>query len=663
MTRSVLPIVFCALAAMPSVGFCDVLVVGLGAEPSANRLAIQRAVDAVAAQGGGRVVLPAGAWLTGSIELKSGVELNVPKGTVLKGSTDRRDYNANDAFPENDWCDAEEWSGGHLVWARCAENVALTGGGVIDGNGPAFFGECDEDSRWPWYKYGLKLHPTDREWFRPGMMVAFFRCRGIRIEGLTLANTPAWTCHLRCCDGVDIRGVTIDADRTIANSDGFSIDCTRNVTVEKCVLKTGDDGFAIRGACPLHAATNFCENIAIRDCDVWSCCYGIRFGIGSGTIRHVRVSDLRVHEASDAGIGFTPAWVSGKRNCYIEDVELKGCTISDCVRPMEAAVVGDSKVVDVRFTNCVFNTLLPTVIGGGDRCQVDFTDCVRNTIERFKVRHRWQWREREIRNGRSVFAEVRQDRSKIRIADCRPLPFGSTGVLLLSFDDRNFADWARAIPLFAKYGAHATFFVSGEFDAAAVRTAKRLLAAGHAVGLHGQNHANAPEAMAALGKDGYWQSEFATVKRQCDVAYVPVWTFAYPNCRHDDASDAFLLGKFDRLRAGLKGVRPYDPKGEKRATLRPLATDERVFFPVADLPNRRVLEPVLLGEAYNTDIDDVVACIRRAGERKETLVFASHGIHPNAKGINMKTEWMEKILAAAQESGVAVLSYEKVPMK
>ena len=69
------------------------------------------------------------------------------------------------------------------------------------------------------------------------------------LEGVTLKDTPCWTTHFGCCDGLVIRNVTIDADRTIANSDGLSIDCTRNVTVSGCTIKTGDDGVAIPKEC------------------------------------------------------------------------------------------------------------------------------------------------------------------------------------------------------------------------------------------------------------------------------------------------------------------------------------------------------------------------------------------------------------------------------
>lgn len=655
-----------AMVLVTTGALCGEIVVidGLNSSSGENRRMIQRAVDDLAAKGGGRIEIPRGIWTVGSIEMKSGVELHLCKGAVLKGSVSPTDYNANDAFPGNFWSDSEEWSGGHLVYGHDVTDVAITGEGTIDGNGPSFFDECDEESHWPGYKYGLKLHPVDRIWFRPGPMVAFFRSKDIRIEDVKLVRTPCWTCHVRCCDGVTFRGVTIDADRTIANSDGFSIDCTRNVLVEKCVIKTGDDGIAIRASCKNHATTNFCENIRVRDCDIWSCCYAVRFGIGSGTIRNIDVTDTRIHESAISGFGFTTAWIAAERNCYIEDIRVRNCTVAECVSGVFGDLSGkDAKIVRIRFEDCLFRTLLPITLAGSDRLRMSFVNCVREPIEKLRIRHRPHWRERDIRNGRSVFADIHGEREKITIENCRPQPFGERGILVLSFDDRNFAEWERAIPVFGKYGAHATFFVSGEFDPSAVRTAKRLLAAGHTVGLHGQHHADAPALIAEKGANGFLASEIDTVRRQCQVAYIPVRTYAYPNCRRDAASDALLIGRFDRLRAGLGKIRPYDPTGERRKELKPLVTDDRVFFPVDELPTRRVLDALLVGEAYNTDIEDLVSCVRRAGERKEVFVLASHGISPSARHINMKLEWLERILEVAQESNVSVMGFDEIPLK
>ncbi|MBQ9432069.1 MAG: right-handed parallel beta-helix repeat-containing protein [Kiritimatiellae bacterium] len=387
------------------------------AGPAANMSAIQKALDKAGESGGGVVVVPPGVWNTGTLWLRSHTELRLEKGAVLKGSGRREDYNANDAFPENFWDDHEEWSGGHLILGYKVEHTAITGDGVIDGNGPAFFGECDEDSRFPYYKYGLKLHPTDREWFRPGHMVAFFLSRDIRIEGVTLAHTPAWTAHFRCCDGLAIRNVTIAADRTIANSDGISIDCTRNATVSGCTIKTGDDGFAIRASCRLHAADHPCENIRISDCDVWSCCYGVRFGVGSGTVRNITVENCRFHESS-RGIGFMPAWTKRRKNVYIENIRVAGCTILECGWPV--AVVcpeADARVRDVLIENCRMESLLPCDIGGNGICHAEnfvFRNCSRRNLATLRIRNHRGW----VAKPDLSFAVVRGPGDGVRMENC-----------------------------------------------------------------------------------------------------------------------------------------------------------------------------------------------------------------------------------------------------
>ena len=640
----------------------------LGSAADANRVAIQRAVDEAAAKGGGKVAIPAGTWPTGSIELKSGVELHLEKGATLKGSTKPSDYNADDVFPENFHSVGEEWSGGHLVYGYKAENVAITGEGVIDGSGPDFFGEVEITGWFPWYKYGLKLHPIDRSWFRPGPMVAFFLSRNIRFEDVTLANTPCWTVHIRCCDGFKARGVKILADRTIANSDGFSIDCTRNVEIERCTVKTGDDSFAIRASCRHHAETNVCEHIRVRDCDVSSCCFAVRLGIGSGTIRDVVFEDCRLHESA-LGVGFTPAWVRGARNVYIEDCTFRRCAIGECERPVKTQVPDtDTRVRGIRFEDCTFESLFPAWVDGSAATKVEdfsFVRCARKAIWRTKAYFDERWNGecwKRIRRQADVFAEIGTNTVKVTTTDCKPGPVSRRGVMLLSFDDQNFDGWIAALPVFEKYGAHATFFVSGAIDDTVVRKMKTLTAKGHAIGLHGLDHRNAPEAIGQLGEEGYYAADIEVPKRKCDVAYVYVTSFAYPNCRFDDRSDALFFRKgFAHVRGGIKGLRPYDPNGEKKGTLKPLVTDERMFFPASELPKRRRLDTVLLGEAYNTDIADYLACIRRAAERDEVLVLASHNIAPNARGINMKTEWLEALLAEAQKCGMKVISYNELP--
>lgn len=583
---------------------------------------------------------------------------------MIKGSTDAKDYNKNDVFPENFWSNGEEWSGGHLVMAYKAEDVAITGEGVIDGNGPAFFGECDEDSRFPWYKYGLKLHPLDREWYRPGPMVAMFLSKKIRLKGVTLKNTPCWTAHFRCCDGLDIRGVTIDADRTIANSDGFSIDCTRNVTVKDCTVKCGDDGFAIRASCKHHAAERPCENIRIENCDVWTCCFGIRFGVGSGLIRDVDVKNCRFHEAAP-GIGFTPSWVNAEKNVFIENIRVHDCTILECEYPVAVWMpnAGESRVKDVLFENCRFESLKPSQIGGNQTSQAEnilFKNCTRRHLEKLKVRYNLEWDKRCGKRSRK-FMNVWGPAKDVRAENCTPSD-EIKGALVLSFDDRNFAGWEKAEPIFAKYGARATFFVSGPIDNAAVKTMKFLSERGHSVGLHGLCHADADKEIEAKGAEKYYAEDITPQADNCRVCYVPVHSFAYPNCRRTDEADRLFYKKgFARVRGGVKGATPFDPKGEKQADRKPLVTNDDIFVPAAELPKRRRLDTIIMGEAYHTDINEILACIRRAAQRREVITITSHDIAPDAKFIHMKTEWLEKMLALAKEIGLPVLGFDELP--
>ena len=638
----------------------------LGASPAENRAAIQKEIDAVSAAGGGRVVIPAGEWTTGSLELKSGVELHLAKGAVLKGSIARTDYNADDVFPENPSSAGEEWSGGHLVYAYKAKDVAITGEGTLDGNGPAFFGDCQFNWWSPGYKYGIKLFPKDREWFRPGFMVAFFMCKGIRLEGVTLANTPCWTCHIRCSDGVAIRGVTVDADRTIANSDGFSIDCTRNVTVEKCVIRTGDDGFAIRASCGCHAATNLCENIVVKDCDVWSCCFGVRLGIGTGTIRNVSFENCRFHESTDA-VAFTPAWVAAGRNVYIEDVSFRRCFMGECRYPVAVWMPNaDARVKGALFEDCEMESILPSCVEQTEKAPVTglrFVRCHRKTLfEGLKVRQDRRWLEENrtrIRREAGLFAS---GSAPVELVDSTPARGEPKGVLILSFDDRNFSDWLAALPVFDKYGAHATFFVSGEIDNATVRTMKKLRAHGHSVGLHGLHHANADLSIAESGVDGYYAYDIEKQRSTCRVSYVPIRSFAYPNCRRTDESDRLLYRHgFERVRGGVKGAAPYDPKGEKQKDRKPLVTNEAVYFPAKELPRRRLIDTVIMGEAYHTDINEICECLRRVAKNREVISITSHGIHPDAKHIHMKTEWLETLLKTAKDLDLDVLGFDELP--
>ena len=144
----------------------------------------------------------------------------------------------------------------------------------------------------------------------------------------------------------------------------------------------------------------------------------------------------------------------------------------------------------------------------------------------------------------------------------------------------------------------------------------------------------------------------------CKAAGISVRSFAYPNCRHTRATDElFFRHGFTRVRGSIPGVKspnPHDPKGLKLDQWKPVADFDPLFTPATAFLNERNISNVIMGESYHTDIEDIVRAMRRAGERAELLSIVSHGIAPDAKGISMKTEWLERMLSAADGAGVIV---------
>ena len=185
------------------------------------------------------------------------------------------------------------------------------------------------------------------------------------------------------------------------------------------------------------------------------------------------------------------------------------------------------------------------------------------------------------------------------------------------------------------------------------------MAAGHEVGMHGLNHRDAPATGSDRDEDWFWKVDIAPQLAALGKAGIPVRSYAYPNCVRNARTDAlFFSHGLSRVR-GLgapfpPSPNPHDPKGEKRDQWRPVATADGFFLPATDFLTARLVPNVILGENYHTDIDDILRAIARAGERGEVLFLVSHGISPNAKGISMKTEWLERILSAAADFGVVV---------
>jgi len=329
---------------------------GASSEPGAiNTRAIQSAIDACHAAGGGVVYCPPGTFVTGTLWLKSHVTLYLEAGCVLLGSPRRADYEENLPFPESVAFASEKVSDAHLIVAYQAEQVAITGRGRIDGNSAAFL---------PFLAQGTNGGARSWEW-RPGQMLFFCRCRGVRVEGVELVNSPYWTLFFHGCEQVTARGIVIANPDDTPNGDGIDIDCCRDVTVDSCQIRSGDDSITLRGnAKPLGDRPMPCENVTVTNCTLHSACNAIRVGVGSGLVRNCVFSNLVIHD-SNVGINVISRYSSASEGVEIRRVRFDNVVI-DARMPLyvSAGVEGQVPVADLAFTGITARGTTISYIGG-----------------------------------------------------------------------------------------------------------------------------------------------------------------------------------------------------------------------------------------------------------------------------------------------------------
>ncbi|MBR4653528.1 MAG: DUF4838 domain-containing protein [Kiritimatiellae bacterium] len=217
------------------------------------------------------------------------------------------------------------------------------------------------------------------------------------------------------------------------------------------------------------------------------------------------------------------------------------------------------------------------------------------------------------------------------------------GALCLTFDDRNFDAWEKNIPLFAKYGAHATFFVCGPIDARAEECLRSLSAAGHSIGLHGFGHRRAPDLLAKLGEEGFVREEILPQLSVCRAKGLPVRSYAYPFSSRTPQTDALLLRHFGRLRAGWGGDST------------PRTMDE--------VSGMRVL--VGMCGTHPDDVPKKIAdMMPMLAASNSVLVAYAHSIEPDGArhdNHHMRRADLEAILAAAKAAGVGIVGFDELP--
>ena len=267
--------------------------------PEAQTLAIQRAIDACAAQGGGTVQIPAGLYITGTLVLRSHITLELSNGAILRGSPRLEDY------PEvgGSFVDAVGQQRNRcLLFAERATGVALIGLGTIDGNGGAFARSQDG---------------------RP-FMVRFVDCSQVRVSDVTLRDSPGWVSHYLGCQNVLIQGVTIRS-HVNDNNDGIDLDSCRGVRIAQCDIDTGDDAICIKAT---RAAP--CENIVITGCVLRSHWAALKLGTESaGDFRNILISDIVIHDTHGGGLK-----IISMDGCRLENVHVSNLIMDGVSGPI-----------------------------------------------------------------------------------------------------------------------------------------------------------------------------------------------------------------------------------------------------------------------------------------------------------------------------------------
>lgn len=251
--------------------------------------AIQKAIDQVSESGGGRVILSGGTFLSGSLTLKSGVELFIDADATLLASSDINDFPVRDIKHCNGPETFPRYSNKCFILADEAENIAICGRGTIDCNGDRFVREKTGED-WVGLRYE-RILPNEQSLPR---VVFLAGCRNVTVTDIRMTGQPGgWTFWVSDCDYVSFDRCSILANVEYPNNDGIHINCSRNVSVSNCHIETGDDCIVVRALSRTLKESRECRGIVVSNCTLKTPCYGIRIGYtGDGVVRDCTFSNL-----------------------------------------------------------------------------------------------------------------------------------------------------------------------------------------------------------------------------------------------------------------------------------------------------------------------------------------------------------------------------------
>ncbi|MCY1718749.1 glycosyl hydrolase family 28 protein [Prolixibacteraceae bacterium Z1-6] len=247
-----------------------------------NTTAIQKAIDYIHEEGGGHLNFYVGRYLTGTIELKSDVQIILHEGAILVGSTNIYDYNI-------------EMPNTALVYAKNADNISITGLGVIDGQGRDVAYSLIDQVHKGIIQDELKY---DRPARRRPKGIYLRECKNVEISGITIKNTAEWVQMYDQCENLKIDKITVDS-KAFWNNDGLDIVDCKNVLVTNSFIDSSDDAICFKS----HDATKMCENVEVRNCVARSSASGIKFGtVTRGGYKNFKIINNKVYDTYRSAI-------------------------------------------------------------------------------------------------------------------------------------------------------------------------------------------------------------------------------------------------------------------------------------------------------------------------------------------------------------------------
>ena len=266
---------------------------------SQNTHSIQQAIDQISAAGGGRLIFPAGRYLTGSIYLKSGVTLHLERGAVLLGSANPLDYDVHNTWPA-------------LVFSLNQKGIGITGQGEINGQGWTSANNVVSLIHRGLLKDTFRYDRPD-QWRHQN--IYFLECEDITIRDITLRAPGSWTNTYERCKNVSVEGLKVDGN-SFWNNDGIDIVDCDGVTIRNCWFDAADDVICFKS----HHPDYTCQNVVVDNCVGRSSANGVKFGtVSRGGFKNFKITNITIYNTYRSAVTF--AAVDGAE---IENIEVDG---------------------------------------------------------------------------------------------------------------------------------------------------------------------------------------------------------------------------------------------------------------------------------------------------------------------------------------------------